>query len=228
MFTSLVLSALLPRISAMPPPIPTDKFPLQDTQAFRLVVNLTNPADTFPLPINGMYVIPSRAGANINHVSLHTTGAVFISTTANITRLSTDYMPMGLEMNTTAGAPDLRYLGLNGGKGTPGFGVSKWPNTCASLTGPTPGTFVVCDLGFEAPTHPRLAVQYVLGTANEKYGDYYAEEPNVPEGCVAVKLLPECAELVGDKRDAGEEIVVSRCYKNVKEVTWGEGMKICL
>lgn len=91
-----------------------------------------------------------------------------------------------------------------------------------------PGTFVVCDIGFEAPVHPRLVVQYVEGTANAEYGKYYEEEPNVPEGCVAVKLLPECAELVGEKKGEGEEIVVSRCYKDVKEITWREGMNICL
>ncbi|KAK5658159.1 hypothetical protein OQA88_2132 [Cercophora sp. LCS_1] len=229
MLSTLILP-LLPLALAMPPPIPTDKFPLRESLGFRLAVNLTNPASTFPHPINGLYVVPFRAGANINHVSLSTNGSVFFTTTANITRLSTDYLPTGLHMRHVESDPEhLNYLGLNSGNaGTPGFGVTKWPHTCASLGGPTPGTFVVCDTGFEAPNRPRLAIEYVEGVANAEYGKYYEEESNVPENCAAVKLLPECAELGGTKKGEGEEIVVSRCYRDVKEITWEEGMLICL
>ncbi|KAK1758783.1 hypothetical protein QBC47DRAFT_314571 [Echria macrotheca] len=215
--------------SAVPTMIPNDKFEMRDSKGFRLVVNVTNPAHDFPgNPVNGLKVFPARAGANINYASVtNTGGAVFFTTSTNLTRLSTDYLPTGLVSRPSPDSAHTDMLGLDVGQGTAGFGVSTWPKTCGTLQAPVSGTFAVCDLGFEAPVHPRFVVQYVEGTANAGDDKFYAEEPNVPDNCVAVKLLPECAELAGTKRADGEEIVTSRCYPDVGVITWQDGMKIC-
>lgn len=225
---SVLITALAGMAAASPTMIPNDRFPLKYSQGFRLVVNMTNPTDKFTLPINGLKLAPFRAGANINTASLSEKGAVFFITDKNITRLSTDYMPTGLAMRHIAtDPPHFNYLGIDGGQGTPGFVVSSWPNSCGSLFGSVSGTFAVCDTGFEAPRHPRLAVHYVEGAANANRADYYAPEPNVPAHCVAVKLLPECAPLEGQKMGEGEEVVTSRCYEDVKAIDWQNKQVLC-
>ncbi len=92
---------------------------------------------------------------------------------------------------------------------------------CPKLEGPeyvTSGTYAVCDIG-KIPRLPQLGITWVSGTANE--GDYYADEPNVPANCIAVKLLPECVKTeLGVPLNEGEVPVKGLCYDNLKTVDW--------
>src|SRR5438552_2202928 len=113
MFITIALLAGL--ASAVPTMIPNDKFEMRSSQGFRLVVNVTNPAPDFPAnPVNGLKVFPARAGTNINYASVtNTGGAVFFSTSANLTRLSTDYLPTGLVSRPAPDTPHVDILGLD-------------------------------------------------------------------------------------------------------------------
>lgn len=75
------------------------------------------------------------------------------------------------------------------------------------------GTFAICNQGFDAPEAPQYSLYFVQGES----ADWYAVD-NVPDNCVAVKLLPQCSS--SDEFDDSEEVQEVLCYEDVASIDW--------
>jgi len=194
-------------------------------QGYRLVVNVTDPTTDFPdNPVNGLYISGEHSGAGQEAptVTTITSAATFYTTeTSGNYSIQEDISggePYGFVQSTTPNPSEndfTYFLGISVGGNTSGFGVPGNPlnpNPCTNAFGPQDGTFVICNDGIvDAPEAPQFVLGYTLSS-----GGYYDPE-NVPDNCVAVKLLPECAALVNTPIS---DEVDSLCYDNVAAIDW--------
>lgn len=230
------LLLLLPLTNALPQainikPVVPNSIRLDST--FTLIINVTNPALDFPsFPVHGLSLTTVRFGptANIPTVTNTTgSGGPFFLTSLATTRANSDFpaFPLALTLyppgeNDSGEFKPSQSLGVDAGPGTPGLTLPvKGPvdfTECPVLTGPAPGTYVVCDAGFDAPQHPRWMVRWVAGDA-------------VPGKCVAVRLLPQCVRdgevAKGAPLAEGETPVKALCWDDLKTVRWETSRARC-
>lgn len=230
------LLLLLPPATALPQninikPMVPNSIRLDST--FTLVINVTNPALDFPsFPVHGLSLTTVRFGPTANIPTVTNTtggGGPFFLTSLDTTRANADFpaFPLGLTLyppgeNDSGEFKPSQSLGVDAGSGTPGLTLPTTApvdfSECPVLSGPAPGTYVVCDAGFEAPQHPRWMVRWVAGDA-------------VPAKCVAVKLLPQCIRdgevAKGAPLAVGETPVKALCWDNLKTVRWETSRAKC-
>lgn len=205
-------------------PAPSHDPTLSAKQGFRLVVNVTDPsADFKKTPVNGLQLSGIHAGAGVEMPTVTKEGATFYSGSDKTVNLAiTGSSPYGLTQAEEARSPLLYGLGFNVGDATKGFEVVK-PEPqpmCANLRGPRVGSFVVCDNGFSAPGFAQLEVRFLevsRGVAS-----------TMPDNCVAVSFLPECAPI--DLSEAAYDhsnIVDTACHPGkVVDIDWSK-QKYC-
>ncbi|KAH8647237.1 hypothetical protein BX600DRAFT_476357 [Xylariales sp. PMI_506] len=202
--------------------------PVSQAQGFTLVANITDPTQTiFDPSVNGWSLTGTHVGAGVNAAVLsQTPGSVFFinGTGQDVSRTSTTvalppitssdsdgnpvYVPQGLQFSAVGDAGEL-FIGLNIGLGTQGVGIvgglrSAYPE----LVGPYAGTYVVCHQSDPAYGRPQYNVAL--------------EQESVPDNCVAINLLAQCADLPAF--DGAEELniinVGVECYDDVAAIDW--------
>ncbi|KAK1832062.1 hypothetical protein QBC39DRAFT_305884 [Podospora conica] len=220
----LPLATALPQKFNIKPMVPNS---IRLDSTFTLVVNVTDPALDFPtFPVHGLSLGTVRFGNQQSIATVtNTTGAQFFLTSLDATRGNADLAawPLGLTLHPGAQPesgefPRTQSLGVDAGYGTPGLSLpTKAPvdfSECPVLAAPEPGTYVVCDAGFDAPQHPRWMVRWVAGTAADV----------VPAKCVAVRLMPQCVRDGEVSKVAplkeGETPVQALCWDDIKTVDW--------
>jgi hypothetical protein len=218
---SLILAAAC--TAAASPIVARDAYPKSTwSKGFKLVINVTDTAlDFADSPVHLLQITPVHVGAGLNAPVPVTNGSTFFTNTVNNTvQLEvTGPTPMGIYMSSEPepGNATLFDIGINNGLGTPGISVfagePMHPIPCHALAAPRPGTFAVCDLGFESYAHPKR----VLGFVYQPSDKWYSQE-NVPDNCVAVKLFPECTGLTSPHGD----VLETRCYDNVSAIDWSQ------
>ena len=113
-----------------------------------------------------------------------------------------------------AGAP--REVNLNAGSGTAGVQLQRFPVVYPTLAAPAPGTYAACDE--EVPYYPGrrfTTVRFVPAGA----------DAGPPEGCVAIALVAQCAELPAlpeGSRASYDFANVVNCYDDVAAINWAE------
>lgn len=116
-----------------------------------------------------------------------------------------------------AGAP--REVNLNVGSGTAGVQLQRFPAVYPTLAAPAPGTYAACDQ--EVPYYPGrrfTTVRFVPAGAG-------AANAVAPEGCVAINLVAQCAELpaLPEGSLASYDFAnVVNCYDDVAAINWAE------
>ncbi|KAK3180065.1 hypothetical protein K4F52_008557 [Lecanicillium sp. MT-2017a] len=189
-------------------------------QGFRLVVNVTDPATDFTKnPVHGLQLVGIHAGAGIEMITVDKEGATFFSKSDKTVNLAiTGSTPYGVSQGDEPVSPLLYGLGIESGKATSGIEVVAPEKTpvCADLRNPRVGSYIVCDHGFSAPEFAQLEVMYLEVSKGVP--------STMPENCVAVKLLPECAPLVlKDATYDHSNIVDTTCHAGkVAEIDWSK------
>lgn len=124
----------------------------------------------------------------------------------------TPAFPYGLYIR---GDADPREVNLNVGSGTPGVQLQHFPVVYPTLGSPAPGTYAACNQ--EVPYyHGRrfTTVRFVPAGAGA-----------LPEGCVAITLVAQCAtlpELPKGSLASYKFASVVNCYDNVASIKWSE------
>lgn len=229
--TAIIRLLALTGVVAMASPLSArQSTQISTSKSFQLVFNVTIPGTDFvDAPVNGVSVTQEHVGAGIDALVPVVTGSTAIDLlyTSNDTIQnginSTSWQ--GLRMGTTAvtGNDYLYGLDLFIGSPTTGFGIPVSLGTgqsCIAAYAPLTGTFAVCDIGISAPEVPQYPLYFVEGDST----DWYAAE-NVPDNCVAVKLLPQCSsETDYDDVDGVEEVL---CYEDVDSIDWSQ-QELCV
>ncbi|KAI0129769.1 hypothetical protein BJ170DRAFT_617492 [Xylariales sp. AK1849] len=217
---SLAAASPLDRRAAYPP--------LSTSQGFTLVANVTDTTKAiFDAPVNDWSLVGVHVGAGMNAAVLSAgEAAVFFvngtgqevssaSTTVALPPLtSTDgngnpfYIPQGMQFTATTNTDEI-YVSLDDGDGAKGAGITPGLRSpYADLFGPNGGTFVVCNQTGTAYGNPQYPVR--------------VETQEVPDNCVAITLLAQCAELPAFDGADELDIVVEevKCYDNVAAIDW--------
>ncbi|KAI1848920.1 hypothetical protein JX266_005348 [Neoarthrinium moseri] len=203
--------------------------PYSEGQAFTLVANVTDTSKAiFDPPINGWSLSGTRVGANLYTATLHAgAGAVFFvnGTGQDVSSASTslasppvdfgtgNYMPGGLQFGPAASNDREAYLSLNLGQfGTVGAGITP------GLRGAyadlfirfDAGTFVVCNETAPAYGRPQYPVRF--------------EAAAVPDNCVAISLLAQCAPLpeLHGVDEFNLRPLGAKCYDDVAAIDWSQ------
>lgn len=207
---------------------------ISTAKTFNLVLNVTVPGTDFAnAPVDNVFLSTEHVGAG--HTALvpspsGITGAVDLAYTVNRT-IQDGLNPNFWESFTMGSAPDVEgedtySIELVVGSKVE-FGVTitddddddevDGTSSCLAVSSSLKnGTFAICDSDFNAPEAPQYSLYFVQGGDGE---DWYTTE-NVPENCVAVKLLPQCSS--SDEFDDSDEVQEVFCYEDVASIDWSQ------
>lgn len=213
-------------------PAPTG---ISQSRGFNLIFNVTVPGTDFPgHPIDGLALSAEHVGAGLAAAIAGSTPVDLLYTVngtiqtgvsgSGTTPGATTTLWEGLEMTGPAADEPFVYpLVLQLMAATPGLGVPTAANggggdddgqACLAAFAPLVGTFAVCDTGYvDVPEVPEYEVVFVKGNST---GWYVAQ--NIPDNCVAVKLLPQCSSDESVGTEEGVEEVL--CYEDVSTIDW--------
>ncbi|KHO01429.1 uncharacterized protein MAM_00430 [Metarhizium album ARSEF 1941] len=202
------------------------------SKGFRLVVNVTDPSTDFQPPIQNTYVSSIHVGAGLALVGqgpdaargriFYQNGTVTQQRYSQSNVLSdsgTPPFPSGLKLVKDPDSETLSTAHLDGGPGQAGIGITRFPEPYAFLY---PETWVACN---ESLRYYQGQYFVIFKQANTTIGDDASINPNVPDGCIAVRLVPECTQL--NDLPAGaiashEHALDSECYPDVKSLDWAQ------
>jgi hypothetical protein len=210
--------------SAAPAACPAPHHDPTLSKGFRLVVNVTDPtADFKKTPINGLQLSSIHAGAGVEMPTVTKDGATFYSGSDKTVNLAiSGSSPYGLTQAEEPSSPLLYGLGINIAEATKGFEVVKPESQpmCTNLRGPRVGSFVVCDNGFSAPEFAQLEVRFLEASRG-------IAAP-MPDNCVAVTFLPECAPIdLSEATYDHSNLVDTVCHAGkVVDIDWSK-QKYC-
>ncbi|KAK4443633.1 hypothetical protein QBC34DRAFT_260327, partial [Podospora aff. communis PSN243] len=199
---------------------------------FRLVLNLTSPSDLTP-PIHNTYLNLAHIGPAQNRaIALPTPGPIFyqngtssassLSFTTTLTDGGTPPFPEGITYSQLPNSTQGAAVFITAGSGAQNVKLTRLFNPLSYLTvldEVVGSTFVVCDGRVEYYGEKEFQVINWVTTTRDATGMHLV----VPEGCVGVNLVPECAvleALPGDARASHEWAQEVRCYEDVKGVGW--------
>ncbi|CAJ2502103.1 Uu.00g049560.m01.CDS01 [Anthostomella pinea] len=110
------------------------------------------------------------------------------------------------------------------GSGTTRVSLATLPSPYSYLTGGAQGLFVACPRTIAYYGAEFVVVRFAYDTVDSD-PTLNANEHNVPEGCTAINLLPECdtlPELFGGGVSSHEFAATSRCYEDVAAIDWSD------
>lgn len=229
-----IFSAGLLGLAAASPILTRDvvpNYPSKDTsKGFNLVVNLTDPSADFSPSIKNAFIASIHTGA----------GQALVGITSDVTRSRIFYQngtveenrygqsnvlsdggtpptPQGFQLTKDDGSETLSTATMNFGPGTPGIALSRFPEPYSFLI---PETFVACNtsLAYYGGQY-FITIKQAQTTVSED-GEI---QRNIPEGCAAIRLVPQCAtlnELPPDAYASHEFALDSFCYNNVAALDW--------
>ncbi|KAI0860356.1 hypothetical protein F4860DRAFT_479583 [Xylaria cubensis] len=211
--------------------------PNELSTGFRLVANVTDPATDLTPSVDGWELQGIHTGAGFNDAVLTSESSqiFYHNGTAAEIRFGEGSIlsdggsppfPFGIyvqgEDQFDATYPAEHDVTINVGSGTIGVSLLAFPDPYFYLTAHATGTFVAC---------PRT-VPYYNQTFNVVRFAYDTFDPdtalpvhNVPEGCTAITLIPECdtlPELPEGSLSSHEYAADSKCYKDVSAINWPE------
>ncbi|KAK4199164.1 hypothetical protein QBC40DRAFT_266094 [Triangularia verruculosa] len=234
MFTKTIYSTLMAGLATASPFSPSRRqfqgnYPPQTTaDAFTLVANISTPSEIFNPDINGWFLSGVHVGAGQNAAILQPAiGSVFFvnGTGRDVSAQATSIalppikvqggaVPGGLQFTPYGNSDTVVNLGLNIGPGSTGAGVvgglrSPW----AQAFTPYPH-FIVCNETEPAYGRPQHAVKLAPSVES------------IPDNCVAVRFLAQCASLPEDVFDGTEELNIHHigapCYEDVGAIDWSQ------
>lgn len=230
--TFLVFSASLAMASAQS----SSCTPHSASTGFRLVINVTDPSLDLSPPIHGQYLSTAHIGPGQNRAvaaSSQNLSPIFYQ---NGTFQAQLQHRAGILTDTGSGLVEaLTYLplpdpsqGANGvfisiGESGAGTALTRlWtPQSYLTiLSGVIASSFVGCNstIPYYGPERQFQVLNWVAATR-----DSTGTHVRIPEGCVPINLVPECAFLPAPVEGAvaGHEFVQEvRCYENVGAVAW--------
>ncbi|KAM0278478.1 hypothetical protein ACHAQH_005145 [Verticillium albo-atrum] len=196
---------------------------------FTLVVNVTDPASDFCESINHYTLSSIHVGAGQALAAISTDSArvwylngtqqeISESQGTVVTDGGTPPFPNGIDI---AEAEDsVSAVRVDAGDGTKGVQLANFPDPYTYLTAPLAGSYLVCN---ESVPYYQGRKFLLLKHAETEVDEDGEIESNVPEDCVAVRLLPQCADL----EDLPEGAIASHafanevgCYDNVTSIEW--------
>ncbi|KAK4214230.1 hypothetical protein QBC37DRAFT_462345 [Rhypophila decipiens] len=205
------------------------------SRGFRLAVNVTDPTkDTNQPPLQGQYLHLLHIGAGSERACVGPSpGPIFYQngTCDDFATETIDIItdihsrPWTPERLSLAGWDDELGLGIYGffWAGSGGIRLTRLWDPCSYSTvqegAPTESTLVVCrnrTIPYYGPDIMWDIVNWVQASS----GTHLV----IPEGCVAVRFVPECAvlndDLPPDAYSSHEFAQEVRCYEDVKSVVW--------
>lgn len=220
---------------ALTPIYPT----LSSSMGFNLVINVTETSHAdFSHDINHKYVTSYHTGAGTSiagvivgeskNVTSHSAPIFYQNGTAGearcgMTSIITDggepVFPEGLQLVQNKTSDLTAAVALNAGPGTPGFGVSHYPEPYRFLE---PGNFYACNTTLPYSSDEHFIAIHHASTTVDCDG---MVDTNVPAGCVAIRLMPQCATLPTLPKgsiSSHEFAIESECYRDVGRINWSD------
>lgn len=199
------------------------------SKGFHLILNVTDPSTDLDPPVNNKFITSIHVGAGQNLVGVSDTpGRIFYQNgTAEeirygqstvITDGATPPSPFGFSLSPDDGSNVLSTARLDGGDGTKGVGLSRFPEPYVFLT---PETYLACNEFVQYYQTELVIVRQADITVDENGSINY----NIPANCAAVRLLPECTELneLPEEAYSSHEFAAdSKCYEDVSSIIWSE------
>ncbi|KAM7208203.1 hypothetical protein V8F20_001483 [Naviculisporaceae sp. PSN 640] len=206
------------------------------SRGFRLVVNVTDPTKDITPPLHGQYLTLAHIGPAQNRAIVTASpGPIFyqngtydditMQRTNVLTDAGTPLFPEGLAYQAEQDDSKGQGIYAFGGSGSGGIRLSRLWDPYSYLTilegAPIQSTLAVC----VDQTIPYYGDSRKFNVLNwvQSFRDGTGTHLVVPEGCVGVRLIPECAFL----QDLPEGSISShefaqevRCYEDVKNVVW--------
>ncbi|CRK33002.1 hypothetical protein BN1708_005954, partial [Verticillium longisporum] len=188
--------------SASPLAVRQTSYPQKSTSSgFTLVVNVTNPAADFCESINH-YTLSSihvGAGQALAAISTGSARVWYVNGTQQeiseskgtvVTDGGTPPFPNGIDI---AEAEDsVSAVRVDAGDGTKGVQLTSGSEPYAYLTAPVIGSYIVCN---ESVPYYQGRKFLLLKHAETEINEEGESESNIPEDCVAIRLVPQCAKL---------------------------------
>ncbi|EGY15404.1 hypothetical protein HYQ45_002441 [Verticillium longisporum] len=218
--------------SASPLAVRQTSYPQKSTSSgFTLVVNVTNPAADFCESINH-YTLSSihvGAGQALAAISTGSARVWYVNGTQQeiseskgtvVTDGGTPPFPNGIDI---AEAEDsVSAVRVDAGDGTKGVQLTSGSEPYAYLTAPVIGSYVVCN---ESVPYYQGRKFLLLKHAETEINEKGESESNIPEDCVAIRLVPQCAKLA----DLPAGAIASHqfvnevgCYDDVASIDWSK------
>jgi hypothetical protein len=226
---TLAFSLSLAGFTSASPALVRKAFPPRSTAtAFTLVANVTDlSTDFFEPSINGWNLAGVHVGAGQNTLVLDPTYSDILfenGTGVDVSRESTNvvmdqgYYPFGLIVTDLPDSDNVQYFGEQAGSWQTRLGIRPTQRDAyARLFAPTAGTFVVCNETTPVYTRPQYPVRFV-----EADGE---GNTSIPELCVAIELLAQCAELnpLQDGAAYNHDLALPvACYDDVSAIDWSQ------
>ncbi|KAK0620595.1 hypothetical protein B0T14DRAFT_431666 [Immersiella caudata] len=222
-------------LSLLPTLISASCVPLSSgSRGFRLVINVTDPSHDLTPPIHNTYFNLVHIGPAQNRaIAASTPGPTFyqngtsssssISFTTTLTDGGTPPFPEGITYQQEATDEHGAGIYVNAGSGAQNVKMTRLFNPLSYLTilnEVIGSSFVGCNgtIPYYGSERQFQVINWVTTTRNAT-GTHLV----IPEGCVAVNLVPECAVLEAlpvDAKSSHEWAQEVRCYEGVRGVKW--------
>ncbi|KAK3339666.1 hypothetical protein B0T25DRAFT_594449 [Lasiosphaeria hispida] len=199
---------------------------------FRLVVNVTDPSKDLSPSINGLFLHLAHIGPAQNRAyAAATPGPIFYqngtSNTPSLTNLLTDGgsppFPEGMSYQQEQTDANGAGIYVNAGSGAQATKLTRLSAPYSYLTilaEVTGSAFIGCTatIPYYGNSTYFPVINWVMTTRNAT-GTHLV----IPEGCVPINLVPQCAALEAlppDARSSHEFAQEVRCYDNVGGIDW--------
>ncbi|KAI1845861.1 hypothetical protein JX265_011244 [Neoarthrinium moseri] len=208
----------------------------QLSKAFRLVANVTDPSKDFDPPVNNWVFNGIHTGAGFNDAVLFadgdSSGRVFYQNgTAEEIRYyegsvlsdgGTPPFPFGIYVaaEDQTDADGYHDVSLNVGTGTKSVQLQHFPEIYPVLRGAGQGTYVACNQVVPYYNKEYVTIRWTYDIFDSETALY---EHNIPDACIAIKLVAECAtlnDLPEGSLSSHEYASNVNCYKDVSAIDW--------
>ncbi|KAI1765188.1 hypothetical protein GGR53DRAFT_491301 [Hypoxylon sp. FL1150] len=197
------------------------------SQGFKLIANVTDRAHDLSPPIHGWALQGAHTGAGQNTAVLNSTtpGMIFYQngSLTDVSRNQSDMLtdagtpltPYGIVLRYPSDADEVVVLGIDAGAGTAGVTLTDppYPMTQLSSADDASGQFAACrqNISYYPPDREFVVVK--------AFRDAY----EVPDNCVAVEFLPQCAtlpDLPEGSHSSHEFADTARCFEDPADIDW--------
>ncbi|KAG5983906.1 hypothetical protein E4U55_006818 [Claviceps digitariae] len=200
--------------------------PTLTSQAFNLVVNVTDPSRDFSPSIQGKYINSIHVGAGESLLGLgnaedharifYINGSAIDFHFAHSTVISdtgTPPAPWGISLTQDKDSDIAHTAHLNVGSGDKGIGLTRFPVPFTFLY---PETYAICNesIPYYHGLQFLIVKQFQLGLKTFK---------DIPPNCVPVRLFPECTKLnaLPDGSFSNHQWAYkTSCYAKVTDINW--------
>ncbi|KAM3552672.1 hypothetical protein ARSEF4850_007279 [Beauveria asiatica] len=203
------------------------------SNAFNLVLNVTDPSKDLSPPVHGTFATSIHVGPAFNYVGQSSDASaarlLYVNGTASDVRYGnsntvsdggTPPFPEVLSLVQDRDSETLSTLLLNAGSGGDGSyrtGITGFPSPIPELY---PLTYVACR---EALAYYGGEEFVIVKQAQTTVGEDGQIERNIPQGCAPLSLLPQCAtlnDLPAGSTSSHEFAASTRCYDDVNSIDW--------